>query len=115
MTRSLFSTQYDQLCQLLIRARMEAGLSQAELAKCLKRPQSFVSKYETKQRRLDVVEFLEVAHCMGTSGPELLRQLASGEAPIMPTHSSVPESLIETASKQPNHHSITPGGRGDAQ
>jgi hypothetical protein len=78
MTRSLFSEQYDRLCQLLIRTRVQAGLSQAQLAKCLQRPQSFVSKYETKQRRLDVVEFLEIAHCMKVNGAELLHHLASG-------------------------------------
>jgi transcriptional regulator with XRE-family HTH domain len=79
LTKSIFTAQYDRLCALLIQARIDAGFSQAQLAKCLNRPQSFVSKYETKQRRLDVVEFLEVAHCMKANGPELLRKLAGVE------------------------------------
>ncbi len=77
MTKSIFTVQYDRLCALLIQARIDAGHSQAELAKCLGRPQSFVSKYETKQRRLDVVEFLEVANCLKVDGPDLLRQLSA--------------------------------------
>jgi transcriptional regulator with XRE-family HTH domain len=37
-----------------------AGLTQGDVAERLRRPQSFVSNYESGQRRLDVVEFLEV-------------------------------------------------------
>lgn len=50
---------------MLVRARMEAGLTQVQLAKRLSRPQSFVSKVERGERRLDLVEFLEVARAIG--------------------------------------------------
>ena len=50
-----------------------AGITQQELAKRLKKPQSFVSKYENGERRLDVVEFLEVATALGFDGHALLR------------------------------------------
>lgn len=50
---------------LLVTARKQARLTQAELAKRLRRPQSFVSKYERGERRLDVVEFGEVVRAMG--------------------------------------------------
>ncbi len=53
-------------------------MSQAALAKCLNRPQSFVSKYESKQRRLDVVEFLELAHCLHADGIDLMARLLDG-------------------------------------
>ncbi|MGN6369063.1 MAG: helix-turn-helix domain-containing protein [Phycisphaerae bacterium] len=46
-------------------ARKGAGITQAELAKRLRLPQSFVSKYERGERRLDVVEFLAIAECLG--------------------------------------------------
>ena len=46
-------------------ARKAARLTQAELAARLERPQSFVSKYERGERRLDVVEFGEVARAIG--------------------------------------------------
>src|SRR5437868_1339565 len=55
-------------------------MTQADLAKCLRRPQSFVCKYETKQRRLDVVEFLEVTDCLHRNSAEMITEL-SGIAP----------------------------------
>lgn len=55
--------------------RKKAGLTQAMLAKKLRRPQSFVSKYERGDRRLDVVEFIEVAQAIGFDPHEFLRRL----------------------------------------
>jgi transcriptional regulator with XRE-family HTH domain len=78
VTKSIFTAHYDRLCAFLIQARVEAGMSQAALAKCLNRPQSFVSKYESKQRRLDVVEFLELAHCLHADGIDLMARLLDG-------------------------------------
>lgn len=56
-------------------ARKIAGLTQAELAARLGRPQSFVSKYKRGERRLDVIEFLEVAKAVGVDAVRILRQL----------------------------------------
>jgi len=64
MTRSVFSNQYDRFRSLLVVARKNRGLTQVELARLLERPQSFVSKVERGERRLDVVEFLEVARAL---------------------------------------------------
>jgi transcriptional regulator with XRE-family HTH domain len=63
------------LCALLIEARAKRGLTQAQVAKKLGRPQSFVSKYEKAERRLDVVEFLEVADAIGVDPCQLLKAL----------------------------------------
>lgn len=49
----------------LAAARKRAGLTQAQLAKSLRKPQSFVSSYERGQRRLDLLEFLRVADAIG--------------------------------------------------
>lgn len=54
-------------------ARKAQKLTQAELAKRLKRPQSFVAKYEQAERRLDVIEFLTVAGAIGIDPIPLLR------------------------------------------
>ena len=45
--------------------RLEANLTQKTLCKRLNRPQSFVAKYESGERRLDVMEFIEIADAIG--------------------------------------------------
>ena len=57
MKKAVQSDAYKAAVLALKAARERAGLSQAEIAKRLRRPQSFVSKYETGERRLDLVEF----------------------------------------------------------
>ncbi len=75
MTRSAFSRKYTRFRQLLADARRAAGLTQVELAKKLGRPQSFISKVEQGERRLDVVEFLEVARALKTDPSRLLAEI----------------------------------------
>lgn len=60
---------------MLVDARQSAGLTQVQLARRLRRPQSFVSKYENGERRLDVVEFLEVARALRVDPASFLRRL----------------------------------------
>lgn len=61
---SIYTSKYSRFRQLLIDYRSSKNITQAELAKLLKKPQSFISKYERGERRLDFVEFLEVAHAL---------------------------------------------------
>ncbi len=61
--------------ELLVEARKKADLTQAELASRLNRPQSFVSKYERGERRLDVLEFREVARGLRIDPIEFLAKL----------------------------------------
>jgi transcriptional regulator with XRE-family HTH domain len=63
---------------LLTDARKKAAISQGELARRLGRPQSFVSKYERGERRLDVVELKAVADALGIDAIKLLRRLYKG-------------------------------------
>jgi transcriptional regulator with XRE-family HTH domain len=65
VTKSAFSRKQAQFRKVLVQARHDAGLTQVALAKKLGRPQSFVSKFERGERRLDVPEFLEVARALG--------------------------------------------------
>jgi transcriptional regulator with XRE-family HTH domain len=64
MGKSIHSPEHQKLRELLIAARKKAGLTQAEVAERLGRPQSFVAKYEGGERRLDVVEFIAVAKAL---------------------------------------------------
>jgi len=57
----------------LKQARTDAGLTQSDVAKRLKRPQSFVSKCESGERRIDVVEMLEYCHLYEVEPEQILR------------------------------------------
>ncbi len=57
--------RYARLLALLRQARKEAGLTQVEAAEALGKPQSFVSKCEAGERRIDVVELERFAKVYG--------------------------------------------------
>lgn len=59
------SQRYDRAIALLKDARKSAGLTQTQLAERLGSRQQFVSKYECGERRLDVIEFLDIASVLG--------------------------------------------------
>ena len=63
--KSIHSPSQEKLLVLLRRLRMDAGMTQEQLAAKLKRPQSFVSKIEAGERRLDVIELREVCNVLG--------------------------------------------------
>ena len=69
------TTGCDFFCTLMVKARKQAGLTQSELAQRLRRPQSFVAKYESGERRLDVLEFVAIASAIGADPLKLLRSL----------------------------------------
>lgn len=78
MTRSIFNSRYETFRKELVAAREVSGLTQTQLAAKLSRPQSFVSKYERGERRLDVIEFLEVAEILGIDPLRLVRKVLQG-------------------------------------
>jgi transcriptional regulator with XRE-family HTH domain len=51
--------------RILAEARLSAPLTQQQLARKLRKPQSFVSSYESGQRRVDVLEFLTILRAIG--------------------------------------------------
>ncbi|MHB1344953.1 MAG: helix-turn-helix domain-containing protein [Thermoleophilia bacterium] len=65
MTETAKGVGSQGLQQLLRTARIEAGLRQADLASRLSKPQSYVSKYESGERRLDFLEVREICHAVG--------------------------------------------------
>lgn len=58
MAGTLHTQQYRRLVRELVETRLKSGLSQADLARRLDRPPSFVAKVELCERRLDAIEFL---------------------------------------------------------
>ena len=67
MEKSIYSAEYQQLCALLRQLRHDAGLTQVEVARRLEVPQSFVSKYESGERRLDVIELKYILEALGST------------------------------------------------
>ena len=65
MAKSIYSAGQERLQKLLREVRKENGLTQSDLAARLKKPQSFVSKYESGERRLDLVELEEICKKVG--------------------------------------------------
>jgi transcriptional regulator with XRE-family HTH domain len=58
---SAYPEEYRRFLEKLKAARLEAGLNQVDVAKRLRKPQSFVSKFETGERRIDPVELRHLA------------------------------------------------------
>lgn len=67
--------QRAKLYTLLKRVRQEKGIRQVELSKKLGVPQSFVSKYESGDRRLDILELRKVCDALGISLQEFIQEL----------------------------------------
>ena len=67
MRKSIHSAEQARLQRLLREVREEAGLRQTELAERLGKPQSFVSKYESGERRLDLTELHQICEVLGIS------------------------------------------------
>ncbi|WP_336976359.1 helix-turn-helix transcriptional regulator [Brevundimonas nasdae] len=72
MPSSIFTQRHQELIAFIASVRKAAGITQVELAARLAKPQSFVSKVERGERRLDVIEFCQLAEAMGQSPAELL-------------------------------------------
>ncbi|MDF7675038.1 helix-turn-helix transcriptional regulator [Acetobacteraceae bacterium ESL0709] len=73
--KSIFSERYTKMLRLLILARKEKSLTQVELAQGLNKPQSFVSKYESGERRLDVVEFIDLCKALSVDPCLIIKKL----------------------------------------
>ena len=77
MQKSIYTQQHQRLRELLTDARNAADLTQVEVARRLGKPQSFISKYEGGERRLDVIEFLEITAAIGIDPAAILADLTT--------------------------------------
>lgn len=80
--KSVNTDEYQTFLDCLIAARKDADVTQQELAKRLGKPQSFVSKYENRERRLDVVEFLQIARALGVNPSAILKKMEINAPPV---------------------------------
>ena len=91
IVKSVHSTDQAAFCALMVKTRKAAGLTQQTLALLLKRPQSFVAKYEGGERRLDVVEFIAIARALDADPIKLMATLLSGGKSKSPGVSNKPK------------------------
>jgi transcriptional regulator with XRE-family HTH domain len=75
MEKSIYTDEYGALLALLRAARREAGLTQVQLAQKLGQSQSFVSKVEKGDRRLDLIQLRTICHALGTTLPQFVQRL----------------------------------------
>jgi len=61
MSKSIYSKEYKNVVEKLKKARLEIVLKQEDVARKLKKPQSYVSKIERGERRIDITELKELA------------------------------------------------------
>ena len=71
MPKTIFTGANQVVVDVMRRARLDAGLTQEQLARRIERDQSHLSLIEGSQRRLDVVEFIRIAQALGRDPVEL--------------------------------------------
>jgi transcriptional regulator with XRE-family HTH domain len=75
MPKSMFSAEYRCLIGLIAIIRKESGFTQMQLATAIGKPQSFVSKIENGERRMDLIEMIAIADALDVQPSEILRRL----------------------------------------
>lgn len=73
--KSIHTERYAKLLEALVDCRKTAGLSQTELSERVGRPQSYISKIENAERRLDVIEFIELCEALKADACEVIRKV----------------------------------------
>lgn len=75
MKKTIHTANYKKLLALLRQIRIDADLRQDDLAKLIHKDQTFISKYETGERRLDVLEVREICKALKIPFIEFVRRL----------------------------------------
>ena len=68
-------TQRNRMTDLLREVRLEAGVTQVELAARIEKDQAYVSRYESGQRKLDLLEVREICQAIGITLEEFVKRL----------------------------------------
>jgi transcriptional regulator with XRE-family HTH domain len=69
------SKRQERLIELVVTERTRRGIRQNALARRLRQPQSAISRLESGQRRIEVIEFIELAEAIGFSPSQALRKI----------------------------------------
>ena len=75
MKKQIYTAQRGRLVALLREMRIEAGVTQIDLATHIEKDQTYVSRYESGQRKLDVLEVREICQAIGITLEEFVKRL----------------------------------------
>ena len=89
--KSLYPEQHERLGKILAAARKSQKLRQRQLADRIRRPQTFVAKFEAGKRQLDVIEFVTVAKAIGVDPRRIITRLLKRWPEMPPESESPPE------------------------
>jgi len=73
--KSIYREEYKGVIEWLVSKRLLAGITQEQLAQELHQHQSFISKYENCERRLDIIEFFEICKALNANPRELVESM----------------------------------------
>ena len=74
MDKAIYTSEYAAMLELLSELREQAGLTQVELGELLGQSQSFVSKVERGERRLDLIQLRTICRSLGGSLPDFVKE-----------------------------------------
>jgi transcriptional regulator with XRE-family HTH domain len=99
MSKFTGTSEQQRLQELLRKIRLDAGLKQINLAEQLGQSQSFVSKYESGERRLDLLELRQICEALGMSLLEFVRKFERPDNEGKPTVSKSAKTLLGKRAK----------------
>ena len=79
---SIRTQRHRRLVEILIAARKQAGIRQAELARRVRKTQTFVARFEAGQRRIDAIELLALCEIFGIDPHKVIRKLLKIEGEL---------------------------------
>jgi transcriptional regulator with XRE-family HTH domain len=84
-TKSTFTRNYGVFVRLLRQKRKDAGVTQVKLAKMLNDTQAFVSRNESRERRVDLIELEQICGCLGIGLDEFVADYLKAKAKSHPS------------------------------
>jgi len=75
MEKTIYTREYAIVLRLLREAREQAGMTQVQLAEKLHQSQSFISKFERGDRRIDIIQLRTICYILGVSLRDFIDRL----------------------------------------
>jgi transcriptional regulator with XRE-family HTH domain len=91
--KSIRTEAYYAVLECLINARKRAKLTQQQLADRIPKPQSFVSKYESGERGLGLMEFIRIVHVMGADPLAVFEEIVDAAPQLKIRHRKRPKTV----------------------